>query len=116
MLNEQNVDQAQRLRDIAKQKQAAASAAGAAGDPLHGGGGSARMRMLSFPELKSAKGIPFSVQWICKLVRDGLFPVPVKLGAGPSGTNLWIEAEIDAWIETKASQRRTNVAPRRGAK
>jgi predicted DNA-binding transcriptional regulator AlpA len=66
-------------------------------------------RMLSFPELKSVKGIPFTMQWVCRLVRDGLFPAPLKLGAGPTGTNLWIEAEIDAWIETKSAERKKAV-------
>jgi predicted DNA-binding transcriptional regulator AlpA len=62
------------------------------------------MRMLSQPELESEKGTPFSPQWISKLVRDGLFPRPVKLGRG--GRNLWIEEEIDKWIAAKAAERK----------
>jgi prophage regulatory protein len=61
------------------------------------------MRILTQPELKTVKGIPYSPQWICKLVRDGLFPKPVKLGLG--GRNGWIEEEIDNWIASKAAER-----------
>jgi predicted DNA-binding transcriptional regulator AlpA len=51
------------------------------------------MRILTQAELKTVKGVPYSPQWICKLVRDGLFPKPVKLGLG--GRNGWIEEEIE---------------------
>ena len=46
------------------------------------------MRVLSFPELRSAKGIPYSSVWIRKLVADGKFPkppptgLPIKLASG----------------------------------
>jgi prophage regulatory protein len=68
------------------------------------------MKVLSYPELRALKGIRFSRQWIAKLVTDGKFPKPVKLGAA---TNGYIEAEIDAWIEARAAERTT---PRRRVK
>jgi prophage regulatory protein len=98
-LNEQT--DAQARREAARRKQDDDAAAGAAGDPYHRGRG----RLLTFPELKPRKGINFSAQWTSKLIRDGLFPRPIKLGSGPNGTNFWIEAEIDAWIAAKAAER-----------
>jgi prophage regulatory protein len=98
--------QAERLRKIAERKRAEASEAGAARDPYHRAG--TGPRMLIFDELKSVKGIPFSPQWISKLVRDGLFPKPIKLGLG--NVNTWIEEEIDDWIAAKAAERETEAA------
>jgi prophage regulatory protein len=55
-------------------------------------------KLLSFAELKSAKGIPFSRQHIHRLVSAGQFPQPIKLGLA---TNAWLENEIDAWLEAR---------------
>jgi prophage regulatory protein len=55
-------------------------------------------KLLSFPQLKSAKGIPFSRQHVHRLVSAGDFPQPIKLGLA---TNAWLEDEIDAWIEAR---------------
>jgi predicted DNA-binding transcriptional regulator AlpA len=61
------------------------------------------MRMLTSAELRTVKGIPFTLQWLCKLVRDGHFPKPVKLGTGHR--NLWLESEIDDYIARKLAER-----------
>jgi prophage regulatory protein len=61
------------------------------------------MRVLSFPELKTEKGIRFSRAHIWRLVRASQFPEPIKLGVQ---TNAWNEAEIDAWLEARAAARR----------
>jgi prophage regulatory protein len=58
-------------------------------------------RLLDDDGLK-AKGINFSRQHRHRLIKAGKFPRPVKLGAN---TNAWIEAEIDAYIETRISAR-----------
>ncbi len=55
-------------------------------------------RLLSFPELQSAKGIPFSRQHVHRLIRAGTFPAPVKLGPM---TNAWLESELDDWLEAR---------------
>ena len=63
------------------------------------------MRVLSFPELKSAKGIPFSRQHIHRMVKSKRFPAPLKLGVA---TNSWDEQEIDEWLEARKVERDRN--------
>jgi prophage regulatory protein len=53
------------------------------------------MRLLGEQELKQ-KGIKFSRQHRHRLIKQGKFPAPVKIGAN---TNAWPENEIDKWIE-----------------
>jgi predicted DNA-binding transcriptional regulator AlpA len=64
------------------------------------------MRVLSFPELKSRKGICWSTQWVIDLAKRGLFPAPFKMGDGKTGRNFWDEAEVDAFLAGKAGVRR----------
>jgi prophage regulatory protein len=60
------------------------------------------MKVLSYDELKSAKGIRFSSQWIRKLIKAGHFPAPIKLGEATTG---FVESEIDAWIADRICER-----------
>jgi prophage regulatory protein len=60
------------------------------------------MKVLSYPELKTEKGIRFSRQWIRKLILAGQFPAPIKVGLASNG---FVEAEIDAWIEARINER-----------
>jgi prophage regulatory protein len=43
------------------------------------------MRILSFEELRSEKGIPYSKVHIWRLERDGKFPKRIPLGASRHG-------------------------------
>jgi prophage regulatory protein len=61
-------------------------------------------RMLSRADLRDRKGIRYSRQHIHRLVRRGLFPRPIKMGAG-SGTNAWIEDEIDDYLRDRVAER-----------
>jgi prophage regulatory protein len=73
------------------------------------------MRLLSFGELKPLKGIPYSKAHLHRLVKDGKFPRPIKIG---QNRNAWIEQEIDAHIEAKIAERDTatlNAEVNRGA-
>jgi prophage regulatory protein len=65
------------------------------------------MKILSYPDLQTEKGIRFSRQWIHRLVREKKFPAPVKLGAATVG---FIETEIDAWLEERIAARATEHA------
>ena len=64
-----------------------------------------RKRLLSFPELKTEKGIRFTRQHIDRLEKLGKFPMHVKLGVGANGANAWLEQEIDAHIDALAAAR-----------
>jgi prophage regulatory protein len=58
-------------------------------------------RMLSHTDLQD-RGIKYSRQHILRLVKRGLFPRPVKLGAG---TNAWPENEIDDYLKERIAAR-----------
>lgn len=55
------------------------------------------MKLLSYYDLKPEKGIPYSSVQIWRLVREGKFPKPVKIGAG---RNLWPDTVIDEYIRS----------------
>jgi prophage regulatory protein len=61
-----------------------------------------RQNILSYEDLKH-RGIKFTRQWISKLIKDGAFPKPIKLGQGHSVG--FVESEIDEWIEKLISKR-----------
>jgi predicted DNA-binding transcriptional regulator AlpA len=54
-------------------------------------------RLLSFKQLRTDKGIPFSKVWIWRLIQAGKFPRPIKFSAG--GHNCWFEHEVDEYLE-----------------
>jgi prophage regulatory protein len=60
------------------------------------------MRVLSYADLRPAKGIVWSRAHIYRLVQAGKFPQPIKLG---EGTTAWLEDEIDRWITRHATER-----------
>jgi prophage regulatory protein len=60
------------------------------------------MKLLTFPDLKAAKGIPYSRQHILRLEQDGKFPKRIPLGAGRHG---WLDHEIDEYITACAAER-----------
>jgi prophage regulatory protein len=60
------------------------------------------MKLISFAELKPAKGITYGKVQIWRKEKRGEFPKRVRLGAARHG---WIESEIDAWIEERARAR-----------
>jgi predicted DNA-binding transcriptional regulator AlpA len=61
-------------------------------------------RLLSFPELKSVKGIGFSRQYLHRLIAAQKFPAPIH--ATDNGWFIaWLEHEVDAWIDARATAR-----------
>jgi prophage regulatory protein len=60
------------------------------------------LRLLTFPELRSKKGIPYTRQHLSRLEKAGLFPRRVQLSASRVA---WIEDEVDARIEALAAER-----------
>ena len=59
-------------------------------------------RLLSYDELKSLKGIPFSRTHLWRLERDGKFPKRVPLG---DNSIAWVEEEIDGYIAERMARR-----------
>lgn len=61
------------------------------------------MQFLAFGDLKSV-GVPFSRQYLHRLIRSGRFPRPVKLG-GAGGVNYWLPEEVEAWKAQRIAAR-----------
>ena len=58
-------------------------------------------KFLRFRDLK-ARGVPWSRMHLDRLEKAGKFPKRVQLG---ESTVVWIEAEIDAFIQGKLAER-----------
>lgn len=41
-------------------------------------------------------------KWFYKLIKDGEFPKPIKLGR----SSRWMQSEVEAWVENRISQSR----------
>ena len=41
-------------------------------------------------------------KWFYKLIGDGLFPKPIKLGR----SSRWLQSEIESWLQERISQSR----------
>ena len=59
------------------------------------------MKVLAHRDLP-AKGISWTRQHIHRLVKQGKFPQPFKLG---EKTNAWTEDEIDEYLKNRIAQR-----------
>ena len=66
---------------------------------------------LAYSDL-AGRGIPFTRQHIARLIKQGRFPAPIKLGIG---TNRWIASEVDAWFIQRMADRDAQLARRRGS-
>ena len=60
------------------------------------------MRLVSFGELKTLKGIGYSRVHLNRLVQAGAFPAPIPVGGNRVG---WDEEEVDGWLEAKKAKR-----------
>jgi len=56
--------------------------------------------LLKLPAVKDRTGLSRSI--IYKLLEDGRFPRPVKLGGR---VNAWPDHEIEAWIQDRIAER-----------
>ena len=65
------------------------------------------MRILSFDELRTLKGVPYSKVHLWRLEREGKFPKRVPLGASRHG---WLESEIDDWLLERMASRNVRAA------
>lgn len=60
------------------------------------------MRLITMKALREEKGVPFSRQWIHRLVKDGQFPKPIQCGANRIA---FLESEVDTWIKDRMENR-----------
>lgn len=58
-------------------------------------------RLMKLPEVLMRTGIQRSSLY--KLVKERRFPPPAKCG----GASLWVEAEVEAWIQRLLATRKT---------
>jgi predicted DNA-binding transcriptional regulator AlpA len=65
------------------------------------------MKVLSYDDLQTEKGINFSRQWVRKLVNAGKFPRPISLGGGARVA--FVESEIDDWLRARVRERDASV-------
>jgi prophage regulatory protein len=66
-------------------------------------------RILSSAELR--KAVPYSLTHIYRLEKKGEFPRRIKVGRNRVG---WMEAEIQAWVETRMQARGQPEHPSKG--
>ena len=62
-------------------------------------------RLIRLPEVLKRTG--FGKAWIYRLISEGRFPAPVKIGVRAVA---FVESEIDAWIQSVIETSRNNVA------
>ena len=60
------------------------------------------MKILSYADLRSERGIQFSKVHLWRLERAGKFSKRVSLGKARHG---WLETEIDEWILARLAER-----------
>nr|QWI65267.1 AlpA family transcriptional regulator [Salmonella enterica subsp. enterica] len=61
--------------------------------------------LIRLPEVLKRTG--FGKAWIYRLISEGRFPAPVKIGTRAVA---FVESEIDEWIETVISSSRSHAA------
>ncbi|AJJ21840.1 helix-turn-helix transcriptional regulator [Yersinia enterocolitica] len=62
-------------------------------------------RLIRLPEVMNRTG--YCKAWIYRLINDGKFPVPVKIGTRAVA---FVESEVDAWVHSVIETSRKNVA------
>ncbi|EAA7633252.1 helix-turn-helix transcriptional regulator [Enterobacter chuandaensis] len=62
-------------------------------------------RLIRLPEVLERTG--YGKAWIYRLIKDGKFPAPVKIGTRAVA---FVESEIDTWILSVIETSRNNVA------
>ena len=62
-------------------------------------------RLIRLPEVLKRTG--FGKAWIYRLISEGRFPAPVKIGVRVVA---FVESEVDEWIQSVIESSRINVA------
>ena len=59
------------------------------------------MRLVTWKELKSTYGVPYSAQHVMRLEAAHRFPKRLKLSAYRGGRVAWVAEEIEQWIKAQ---------------
>ncbi|EFN5880662.1 TPA: AlpA family transcriptional regulator [Escherichia coli] len=62
-------------------------------------------RLIRLPEVMNRTG--YGKAWIYRLINEGFFPKPIKIGARAIA---FIESEVDEWIASAIEYSRKNIA------
>ena len=62
-------------------------------------------RLIRFPEVMNRTG--YGKAWIYRLISEGLFPKPIKIGTRAIA---FVESEVDEWIASAIERSRKNAA------
>ncbi|EFL6524082.1 TPA: AlpA family transcriptional regulator [Escherichia coli] len=62
-------------------------------------------RLIRLPEVMNRTG--YGKAWIYRLINEGFFPKPIKIGARAIA---FIESEVDEWIASAIEYSRKNTA------
>ncbi|EJD6311972.1 TPA: helix-turn-helix transcriptional regulator [Raoultella ornithinolytica] len=62
-------------------------------------------RLIRLPEVLERTG--YGKAWIYRLINEGRFPAPVKIGVRAVA---FVESEVDEWIQSVIETSRNNVA------
>ena len=62
------------------------------------------MRALITKSAVAAK-LSYHPGHVMRLVREGKFPKPIKLGEGEAGAVRFVETEVEAWLEARVAAR-----------
>ena len=60
------------------------------------------MKFLTFAQLKTEKGVPYTRRHLRDLCKEGKFPKPVELSEARIA---WLEHEVDEWLAAKVAAR-----------
>ena len=63
------------------------------------------MRLITYEELRSKKGVPYSRDHLRRKCKAGEFPEPVRISTARIA---WDEAEVDRWLEERLASRTTS--------
>ncbi|HCM62864.1 MAG TPA: Rha family transcriptional regulator [Morganella sp. (in: Bacteria)] len=56
-----------------------------------------------FVDMKFITGLTrLSDKWFYKLIQDGLFPKPIKLGR----SSRWLQSEVEQWLQERIAESR----------
>ena len=63
------------------------------------------MRQITMADLKAKKGWPYSRQHTYRLIKEGKFPRPIKMGEGVRARIAFDEDEVDAALKARKASR-----------